>query len=95
VEMPLRSSISTVLIYQADPVNRGSKIKQYLPVPIFVMGTSCVGVPCRDSHGSGDILPQILNRRFGAVTTKASITPGLRHDLLSVKALHSQGYQVI
>jgi hypothetical protein len=50
--MPLRAGISTVAIYQADPLNRGREIQRYLPSPIFVMGSFLCGVPCRGSHGS-------------------------------------------
>ncbi len=32
---------------------------------------------------------------FRGITTKTFITPGLRHDLLSVKALNRQGFCVI
>jgi hypothetical protein len=32
---------------------------------------------------------------FRSVTTRAFVTPGLRHDLLSVKGLNRQGYCVI
>ncbi len=32
---------------------------------------------------------------FRGITTKTFITPGLRHDLLSVKSLNRQGYCVI
>jgi hypothetical protein len=50
--MPLRAGISTVAVYQADPICQGCKIKRYLPSTIFVMGNFLCGVPCRGSHGS-------------------------------------------
>ncbi len=50
--MQLRAGILTVAGYRADPINRGSKIKQYLPSPIFIMGNFLCGVPCRGLHGS-------------------------------------------